>query len=261
MTTILLLVSRSEYLDLVFAGLEMLNCNAGQTNLLVIVDGNPSLFINARNKTELSKFNERLCTQFVTTQPFKNNDLAYRRRRISEIHNFAKQYIKKSKYIFCIEDDTTFGVGTLQRLLDDFAMLPFAGMIQGAQIGRHGINHYGAWKVDDVYEPTVIESLLPPNISTPWKDSLRECDAGGLFCMITKAENYMAHEFKPFDTNTLGPDFDYGIELRKQGYKNYTDWSIRCNHHTKRGVISPSSTEAQTVMFKKVEQRWRQKTL
>lgn len=261
MTTIILLVSRPQYLELVFAGLELLECDSKQTNLLVIVDGDSELFVTTRNKTEISKFNDRLCVQYKSKDKMKNNDLNHRRRRIADIHNFAKQFIKKSQFIFCMEDDTTFGVGTLTRLLRNYEMLPYAGFIQGSQIGRHGIAHYGAWKVDDIYEPTQIRSLLPSNMSTPWKDHIGECDAGGLFCVLTRAENYMAHDFKPFDSGDLGPDFDYGLELRRQGYRNYTDWGITCNHHVKGGVIKPSNTDTQVVQFIKIENRWRQKTL
>lgn len=265
MTTIVLLVSRPDYLDLVFASLELMNCNATKTNLLTIVDGDNRLFVDARNRTELSKFENRLCIPYDSKDKMKNNDLNHRRKRIADIHNFAKQYIRKSDYIFCVEDDTTFGIDTLTRLMDNYRIVPFAGMIQGTQIGRHGIPHYGAWRVDEIYNPTEIKSMMPPDTNkkwdTSWVQKITECDAGGLFCMLTKAEAYMAHTFKPFDTGDLGPDFDYGLELRKQGYKNYTDWSITCHHHTKRGVISPSTTTTQTVLFKKVEQRWRQKSL
>lgn len=254
MITIVLLVSRPEYLDLVFTCLEMLECDHAQTNILTIVDGDKDLFINVRNRTDFTKFNDRLCVQYKTADKLKNFDLGHRRKRIADIHNFAKKYIKRSDYIFCVEDDTTFGTKTLKKLEQDYQMVPFAGMIQGVQIGRHGINHYGVWTVDDPYEPTQIES----------QDKgfgITICDAGGLYCMLTRAENYMAHDFKPFDSGDLGPDFDYGIALRKQGYKNYTDWAITCNHHTKNGIVSPKTVDTQVVKFVKIDHRWRQKTI
>ena len=34
----------------------------------------------------------------------------------------------------------------------------------------------------------------------------------------------------PFDGDALGPDFNLGIELRRQGYKNYVDYSVAVEH-------------------------------
>lgn len=254
MITIILPISRHEYLDTVFAGLEFLDISMQEVNLLTIVDGDVSLYEKARNYVELSKFNERLCVQYKTKDKKKNYDMNHRRLRIANIHNYAKQYIQKSDYIFCIEDDTTFQPDTLKRLIKNYTILPFAGFIQGLQVGRWGINHYGVWKADSIYDISSITSMLRG-------DGLVECDAGGLYCMMTKAEIYMAHNFQPFNGGDLGPDVDYGIELRKQGYKNYTDWQIPCNHHVKDGIIEPYATDIQQVKFIKVDNRFRQKTL
>lgn len=254
MISIVLPVSRPDYLDMVFATLEFMTCDKEQVNLLTIVDGDNQLFVDVRNRTDKSKFKDRLCVQFKDQEKMKNHDIMHRRYRIAKIHNYAKQFIQRSDYIFCIEDDTSFGADTLKKLLKDYAEIPFAGLIQGFQIGRHGINHFGAWKVDDVYEPTVIKSQLRA------KNTIGISDAGGLYCTLTKAENYMAHEFEPF-ADALGPDFNYGIELRKQGYINYTDWSLPCNHHTKSGIINATQQYTQKVQFIKGETRWRQKSL
>lgn len=253
MTTIVLPISRIQYLDQIFACLEYLECNAEQTNLLGIVDGDINLYEIARNKIELSKFNDRLCVQYKAKDKLKNYDIMHRRRRISDIHNFAKQYIQKSEYIFCMEDDTTFRPHTLEKLRHDYSTLPFAGMIQGYALGRHGIPHFGSWNFDEIYEPRCIVS------QNKGKD-IQETDAGGLYCTLTKAETYMAHTFEPFHDG-LGPDVNYGIELRRQGYKNYTDWTLPCIHHTKDGDIIPNQNISQQVQFIKTEHRWRQKSL
>lgn len=249
-TTILILISRPHFLDLVFAGLEMLECDPETTNLLGIVDGDQHLYLTAHTKITNAKFNQKLCVQYKTSDKMKNYDMAHRRRRIANIHNFAKNYIKDTKYIFGIEDDTTFAPNALVKLQHDMNMNPFAGLIQGYQIGRWGIPYYGVWQADDIYEPKRMESM-------PKGDGIQTCDAGGFYCFITRAENYMAVDHQPFENNGLGPDVNYGMELRRQGYMNYTDWNIGCNHHTKDGIIRPSA-ETEQVTFVKVDNRWRQ---
>lgn len=253
MTTILILISRPEYLNLVFAGLEHLICDADDTSILAIVDGDSDLYELVRNKVEQSKFKERLTVQYKATDKMKRYDMAHRRKRIGDIHNFAREYVKNTEYIFGIEDDTTFGPGTLDKLQQDYRQFPFAGMIQGCQVGRWGIPYYGAWKVNNVYNPTEIQSLERGK-------GIEACDAGGFFCFITRAEYYFAVEHQPFDNGGLGPDVNYGVELRKQGLMNYTDWDVPCDHHTKDGVIKASEGTYQVKLFKNVAGRWRQKT-
>lgn len=249
--TIILPVSRPEYLDAVFARLEMLECDRRMTNLLCIVDGTPELFVNVRNRVEMSKFADRLCILFSYKGTYKKTSRLARRFRISEIHNQLKENIVQCDYVFGIEDDTIIGPRTLKILLKDYSLQPYAGLIEGVQIGRWGIPMVGAWKVDDVYDPKTIDSLMPS------KD-LQEIDAGGLYCFLTKHDHYVKHTFKPFDNNEMGPDFDFGLELRRAGMMNFIDWNVTTVHKSKQGDISLLTTEPRHVRFVKKETRWRQ---
>jgi len=47
---------------------------------------------------------------------------------------------------------------------------------------------------------------------------VEEIDAGGLYACLTRYELYAKHEFEPYE-DVLGPDFRYGIWLRRQGYQ------------------------------------------
>lgn len=252
MTTILILISRPTWLDRIFATLENLDCSPADINILGIVDGDTSLYVTARNKIEASKFNSRLCVQYKTKDKLLNANIAHRQQRISNIHEFAKQYLD-TEYIFGIEDDSTFSVTALKQLQQDYYKYPYAGIISGVQIGRHGINHIGAWKTDNIYNPREITSIEK-------SEGIKQVDATGFYCFITKAENYLKHEFKPFEL-TLGPDFNYGLKMRQLGLMNYVDFNIPVSHHTKDGELTLNNTQVDTVSFIRVENRWRQKSL
>lgn len=249
--TIFMPVSRKDHLDRIFAALELLDCDATKTNLLVIVDGSAQLFIETRNKVEMSKFANRLCVQFKTKHILRQFDIMGRRMRISDIHNLAKEHLVDCDFVFGVEDDTLIPTNALRQLLKDYSMHPFAGFIEGIEMGRWGIPYIGAWKVDDLYEPTKIES-------TQLKEGLHEIDAGGFYCFMTRLETYKNHDFKPFDNNGLGPDVDFGIALRQLGLLNYANYSIKCAHKKKTEDITFVNTTPMIVTFVKRETRWRQ---
>lgn len=251
--TIFLPVSRATYLQQVFTALELLDCDREKTNLLVLVDGDATLFIDARNRTELSKFASRLCVQWKSKHTLRHYDIAGRRMRIADIHNDAKQYIGECEFIFGVEDDTIIQSNSLKKLLADFGRYPYAGFIQGVQLGRWGIPHVGAWLFDDIYEPTKITSATPNKGVLP-------IDAGGFYCYLTRKVDFVKHDYKPFDGNSLGPDVDFGIELRRAGIQNYIDWSIETIHKSKDKDITPMNTEVRNVTFmKNAHGRWRQR--
>lgn len=230
-TTIFLPVSRSDHLDLIFTLLELLECKKENTNLFVMVDGDTDLYTATRNYVNNSKFAQKLCVEYKGKGLVSNHNINHRRHRIADIHNEAKKYMWESDFVFGIEDDTTFKANALKKLHKEFALRPNAGMIEGVELGRWQEPYVGAWRADDVYEPSIITSAKP-------SAGVDEIDAGGFYCYLTRFDNFMKHEYRPFGTNTLGPDVNYGLWLRQQGHMNYIDWDVRCNHHTKDGIIS-----------------------
>lgn len=251
MITIVLTISRDDNLDLVFHSLEMLDLAAYTVNLLCVVDGDATLYEDVRNRCERSRFSQRLTVQFGSDHRLRHYDLAARRLRISDIHNFVRDQVKASEYLFLIEDDGILPQNALTQLMDMHLTHPFAGFVSGIQLGRHGIAHAGLWKVDDPYEPKRIESTMQT-------EGIIEVDAAGFYAMLTRAEIYMAHEFKPFGNNDLGPDFEYGIDLRTQGYSNYADLSVVIPHLTKDKKINLMNTQIQKVTMTLNEKgRWR----
>ena len=244
MVTIILTVSRDTYLKRIFAQLDFLECNEEETNLFCYVDGNQDLYEKARNLTVNSKFKDRLCV--YRSKGLGSTSHFYRRRkRIAQIHNEIRSLIADCKYVLSIEDDTLFPIDGLQKLLKIHRDNPFAGFVSGLQLGRWGFASIGAWKFDDIYEPTLIESIENGK-------GIEQVDASGLYFCLTRKENYINNDFQPFE-DILGPDVSFGINLRKQGLNNYVDHSIKCAHLTKKGDIKFDNTDIVRVKFDKME--------
>lgn len=249
--TIFLPISRDQNLDKIFATLELLDCDRTKTNLLTVVDGDAELFVKVRNFTEQSKFVQSLCVPFKSKHKLKHFDLLGRRMRIADIHNFAKEHMMQAQYVFGIEDDTIIKLTYLKRLIAAYELYPYAGFVTGVQLGRHGIPHVGAWYADDIYDPQYLHTPLAGK-------GLAKVDAAGFYCYLTPYELFTGHEYTPFQNNSLGCDVNYGLWLRQQGYDNYIDWDMPTIHRTRRGDISPLTTDVKQVAFTKKEGRWRQ---
>lgn len=248
--TIIMPVSRPDFLRRIMAQLDMMICDAASTNLLAYVDGDVDLFAKTRDMVVQSKFREKLCVYRRKGIPNVSH-MKSRRQRIADIHNELKGIVNAADYIFLIEDDTLFPTNALEKLLKDYALNPYAGFITGVQIGRWGFTVPGIWRVDNPYEPKKIETCLPTQ-------GVEEIDAAGLFCCLTKFANYKNCTFAPFDT-ILGPDVTFGLSLRCQGFKNYVDWSISTSHLTKLGEIKMFQTPLQKITLTKFnDNQWKQ---
>lgn len=252
--TIFMPVSRDNYLDVIFGRLELLDCVREKTDLFVVVDGDEELYVKTRNFVEKSKFEHRLCIQYGNDRKHKKTyDLLGRRIRIAEIHNFAKTYINACDYVFEVEDDTVVPTHALRKLKKMYVEYPNAGLVSGVQIARWGIPHVGAWKVDDVYEPKHIESV-------PLRQTgIGDVDAAGFYCYLTKRENFVNHRFDTFEgkRNTLGPDFNFGLTMRQEGFLNYIDWTVQTIHKSHNKDLSPATLEEPRIAsFRKGENTW-----
>lgn len=258
MINIVLLVSRSEFLTKVMTCLELLECNAKETNLLCIVDGNDELYVKVRNMVSGSKFNSRLTYKLDYPGTPLRFDISERRRRISAAHNQAKDILQNSTgYVFSVEDDTTFGPATLKRLLKFMQTRPACSFVEGVEIGRWGTPYIGAWVADDVYDPKKILSV--ENKFNDKETTETPIDAGGLYCALIRADLYKQHTFH--SENGLGPDINFGIENRQLGFESYILWSCPCTHlYTDIGqerYINPSVETKIVTLTKENEKKWR----
>ncbi len=248
-------VSRDDYLKEIFTYLELLDCDRSQTNLLCYVDGDLKLFQKTREYVVNSKFNERLCL-FRNKGSGSVSSVHRRRQRIADIHNEIKEFLKETDYVLLTEDDTLMPLNTLTKMLHTAKMKKYFGFISGVELGRWGFTHIGGWRVDNVYNPKRIESVVRGK-------GIEEIDASGLYCCLTTKENYVKNFFKPFEL-VLGPDTDFGINLRQRGLRNYMDFSINCDHLSKQGKISVFNSKIIQVIFEKdddVQFGWKQTIL
>lgn len=139
MITIVLAVSRADYLERVITRIELLECNPEDINIVCVVDGPSALYVRARNLVNGLKFKERLTVQLdlKTTSPLIN--IKERRQRIAAIHNQAKGLIRDSDgYVFSVEDDTLISRGSLKKLLLFASTRSAFGMGVGVELGRWG---------------------------------------------------------------------------------------------------------------------------
>lgn len=244
--------SRPDFLQRIFSQLDMMDADREHTHLLTYVDGDQRLFEKVQTFTTHSNFVRKNCV-FRAKGPANVGSIRARRERIANIHNEMKRYIGASDYLFLLEDDTLPPLNIMKKLVSHMLSNPYAGFITAAELGRWGFLHLGAWKANDVYVPTKIES---PYLET----GLQEIDAAGLYCCLVRRDIYMNHYFKPFE-DILGPDVDFGIELRKQGYKNYIDYDLHCSHLTKKGEIKIFNSEIVKIVLEKLEGKWNQQTM
>jgi GT2 family glycosyltransferase len=267
-TKIILPVSREQHLLRVFASLEVLECDRERTGLLIYVDGDEALYVVAANLVDQSKFADRQCIRGDIPGPRREFSINTRRRRIAAIHNSTRKLIKPCDYVFLIEDDGILGPDALSRLLADYQAHPYAGFIEGVELGRWGIPHVGAWRADDVYDMKRLESAMPVRpellndagraIGRVPDHMVQEIDAGGLYACLTRYRHYVDHEFRPYRSCTFGPDVDWGIALRQQGYKNYLDWSVAIEHCRADGTSThPRQTQPVRMTFTNQAGSWR----
>lgn len=178
--------------------------------------------------------------------------LFYRRDRIKEMLGMVQAEIRKMypfDMLFMVEDDTIIKPDALQRLLIDYIETTKQGMkigvIEGVQVGRHGIRMIGAWRMDDLENPTIM-STIPFNKSSFFE----KIDGGGLYCFITPMELFLAHEFY-WTHECFSVDALYGIELRKKGYTNLIDWTVITGHADQFGTVLYPNENCSVACYKK----------
>lgn len=223
MITIVLPISRKDYLLPIFDCLDKLK-RPNDTELLLITDGDAELEKAVQLLLDSISYFKVMIVNFGDAPAAEIVD---RRKRIAEIHNFAKQYISEDcKQVFLIEDDTVFDELALSEL--QVAMFnEKATFVQGVEVGRWKTPYIGGWLADDFMNPKVIKSVKPSK-------GLQEIDAGGLYCALVDAKAYLQHHFQPYasqDMKGLGCDVNFGLWMRKLGMKVVMDWDVQCGHY------------------------------
>lgn len=253
MITIVLLISRIDFIDKVFNCLSELG-RPKNTELLLVVDGASKELQNKLNEA-VSKLNYKVIKIIDFISDGAEATINERRYRISDLHNYAKENInQRSDYVFICEDDTLFEKDTLmnfKRVLDENEE---AGFIEGVQVGRHGTAYIGGWVADDIHDPKTITSVN-------YDLGIKEIDAGGLYCCLVRADLYLKHTFKPFDTlgnNGLSCDVNFGLSIRKKDLKCLISYDDIAEHLLSNGKsLNINNVNAIIeVSFNKKGERW-----
>jgi hypothetical protein len=208
--------------------------------------------------TEASRFDQRLCVQRPQAgRATREYDIQGRRRRIAELQNEAKPYLRDCDYIFGLEDDKIPPSHALARRQHDYGLYPYAGFIEGVELGRCGISHVGAWRADDVYEPTKAESCMPPAETS---ERVEPIDAGSFYCYLTKASTFLAHHYAPFGRRSA-PTWRTAWRCGR-GFVNYLDWSVRCAHYRQDGTsVELGNAPPVQARLTLEGERWRQEVV
>lgn len=256
MTTIILTVSRSDFLEQVLDSLAMQDASLIDVSIICMVDGDSELYVKTRNMIDKLPFGNRLTVQFRTKVPAPSRyDVLGRRKRIAAIHNQIKEYIAHDNgWVFVLEDDTIIPYNALRKLTRVMLSSAAIAQVTGVELGRWGVPYVGAWRADDIYDMKQLVSV-PNNVTNP--EAIEDIDACGLYCTMIRTDLYKQHDFT--SENGLGPDINLGIENRQLGYLNKIHWGVPCSHYTiNNGVeihISPFGDSKQ-VTLTKMKNKW-----
>ena len=255
--TILLPLSRKQNADTMIKQVANLALDIHRADLVVVSDREEITedWINVllkANKCDIKLAN----FAFTRQKPIAEGNIARRRIRIAEVFNVARGLIPDdSDFVFVMEDDTVASKNALLHLWASHKALSTEvkngkiGIISGLQVGRWGFRMLGAWRVDNVKKPRMYETV--PFTQTK---ILERVDAAGLYCFIVPRQAFIDTEFRTEDP--VGPDVHFGLDLRKNGYHNFIDWTVQTGHLRPGGLIVPDK-DVIVVRYEKQDGEWK----
>lgn len=191
--------------------------------------------------------------------------MAGRRQRIAENHQKLIDIVKAYPdydLIWQVEGDCIYTPDTLQLLVRSYEQLdsPLFGYVSGVQVGRHGIYALGAWHFSDNREEF-------QSVDHTVKGAI-EVDATGFYCLLAKRDAWLKGVCS-WNGEHWGPDVNWGLSLRQQGYKLYADTNIPVGHRLIRRTIGgqlidheiwPDQASTCNVRFKRGDNGWEYNT-
>jgi len=175
-----------------------------------------------------------------------------RRKRIVENHTFLTEIVNEEQpdLVWQVEGDSWFEPDTLERLLAHHKKMSMEnanlGYVSGVQVGRHGLYTLGAWQFE---EDGGFHSL-------DFKaKGLQSVDATGFYCLLAETDVWL--KGTPHWTNEpYGPDVNFGLSLKNQGFDIFADPELHIGHIYKNGIIKPTSLSTCNVRFFERNNRW-----
>lgn len=189
------------------------------------------------------------CTVFCSqSEAPTETDAMVRRERILQMKRKSVDLIADSKFVFCLEDDTLPVNNNVFTDLYETAQKSSTGFVSAVERGRWGFGIIGGWRMDDVHEPTMVNTI-------PFRESgIEEIDGGGWYCYITPTHLYKSIKYR-FGAECFGPDVCYVQDVRRAGYKAYINWNHPCEHHIQNSKLLPSRG-CMVVYWKRVRDEW-----
>lgn len=189
------------------------------------------------------------CTIFCSqNKPPTETDANARRALILAMKKKSVDLIADSKYVFCLEDDTLPVNTNVFSEMHDIAQKSSTGFVSAVERGRWGFGIIGGWQMDDVHEPTMVNTI-------PYRESgIEEIQGGGWYCYITPTHLYKSIKYR-FGAECFGPDVCYVQDVCRAGYKAYIDWNQPCEHHILNSKLLPGR-ECMVVYWKRVRDEW-----
>jgi hypothetical protein len=230
--------------------LAALNVDPAQTHLAITIDIDEPYILNQCRKFA-AKYGYR-SFQFKMNQDHSPNEirLGLRRLRIADIKNQSKFLISNTdcEYVLGLEDDTVFEGMDICRLLTPLVNSPHVGFVEGVQAGRHDTKMIGAWRANELQDPTEITTILPPQDGSEYE----QITGGGFYGYMTRRELYLNCEYYASSAQPWGPDVNFGMWLRQRGFRCLIDWRTRFGHNDHNRITWPDQaiTEARFIKNK-----------
>lgn len=227
--------------------LAKLNTDGLKVNVLLLVDSplvKDNAILDAFERCEVPMAYQIRHTGKDTPSETKIEE---RRTRIMEMLKKGQSLVGDTDFVFMVEDDTEIAPNALQALIQNYKNLTEAGanvgIISGVQVGRWGYRMIGGWRVDDITTPKKV-ATIPFNKSA----ILERIDGSGLYCYLVPTALFKAHEWYWHDI-CFSVDMTFGLELRRQGYQNFIDWTIVAGHVMENGNVLVPNEKCQVVAF------------
>lgn len=238
--------TRAAYVRRWFDDLYSTDLDPANTNLAFIIDigedeeGQPiGQTIYTRIMDEMNKVKFR---KFLIARNYEHHvngiNIGVRRKRIADIHNQSKELIRAldGEYVLGLEDDTVFTNLSVSRLFMPFSRHRRVGLVSSYEAGRWLNKIIGVWYFNDVIDPLKCRTA---SLEDKTEQEYNEVDATGMYCYLTPTELYLKHDYYSEDWQPWGPDVNYGLWLRKMGYKNFVDWTQPTGHLDGDRIIMP----------------------
>lgn len=241
--SILVPVSRPEFVNLVKKNLTELDLAGHEAELIIIVDNN-----KLTEPWEMLEGKYPKMKVHHVNNGFKppSGNIPRIRDRIANVRNESRELVGKTDFVFSFEDDCEVPSHALRVLYEHWQELSRkgpVGLVSGIQVGRHGVKILGAWFVDNLQFPNEATSLGKNEVVT----QIAEVHGTGMYCYLTPTKLYKAATYGWHEP--VGPDVWYGLFLRLMGYKNYVDQRLVIGHRIKDMVLRPDNVDVKKIRY------------